>query len=127
MQALLYEYEEDLEDLLSYWLQREEFTLTIASSREEFFELCRQDYPPLLLLGTCPPGVAQSEVVDQIRAIAEVRASHIMILTTNPGFCQQINATHDELLTCVCTPLPPKTLRSTLRKIRQEHESIPEV
>ncbi len=119
MHALLYEYEQDLEDLLSYWLQQENFTLTVAKTREEFFRFCCVDAPQLLLLGTCPPHVLQSDVVAKIREIPEVNQSHLMILTTNTLYCHRVKSENSEKTTCICTPTTPKLLKETVHQIRE--------
>lgn len=123
MHALLYEYEQDLEDLLSYWLQQEDFILTIAKTRNDFFRICRESSPQLLLLGTCPPNVLQADVVDLIRKIREVDQSHLMILTTNSLYCHTIHSENKQNMTCVCTPTTPKLLKETFHKIREGLEN----
>lgn len=120
MQALLYEYEQDLEDLLSYWLQQEHFTLLVAQTREEFFRICREKMPPLLLLGTCPPNILQSDVATKIRQIQEIDDSHLMILTTNTLFCHRIRSENKHNTSCVCTPITPKLLRESLQEVREK-------
>lgn len=119
MHALLYEYEQDLEDLLSYWLQQEDFTLTVAKTRDDFFKSCRQGLPQLLILGTCPPNVLQSDVVAQIRRIPEVNLSHLLILTTSTLYCHRVEAENRDKTTCICTPTAPRLLRETFHKIRE--------
>lgn len=122
MHALLYEYEQDLEDLLSYWLQQGNFTLQVAKTREELYRLCREYSPQLLILGTCPPHVLQSEVVQTIRSIPESAQSHLMILTTNTMYCHRVNAENKEKTTCICTPTTPRLLKETLLEIRNRIE-----
>lgn len=119
MHALLYEYEQDLEDLLSYWLQQDHFTLQVAKTREEFYRFCREGFPQLLILGTCPPHVLQSDVVEIIRSIPTVDQSHLMILTTNTLYCHRVTSENRKNTTCICTPTTPRLLKETLHGIRQ--------
>lgn len=122
MHALLYEYEQDLEDLLSYWLRQEQFTLTVAKTGEDFFQFCRKGSPQLLILGTCPPNMLQSDVADQIRQIPEANLSHLLILTTSTLFCHQVNSANRDTTTCICTPTAPRVLRETFHQIREKLE-----
>lgn len=122
MDALLYEYEQDLEDLLSYWLQQENFSLTVAETRKDFFRSCREASPQLLILGTCPPNVLQEDVVKKIRKITEVDEGHLLILTTSTKYFKKVQSKKARNTTAVCTPTTPKLLKKALKKIRRELE-----
>ncbi|MDP5171409.1 MAG: hypothetical protein NWR72_14285 [Bacteroidia bacterium] len=119
MRAILYEYEQDLELLLSYLVEGEGFELQIAEEQDAFLGLCASSPPELIILGNCPPSSSHEEMIRLIRALPGLSETFILVLTTNPSFCDLIPGYQDTLISCVCTPITPKNLRETFREIKR--------
>lgn len=120
MNALLYEYEQDLELLLSYLLEQEGYNLEIATDEEALLRLCRSRLPNLIVLGNDPPRQSRRDLLMRVYEVSQHFAPHILCLSTDPDFAQKSGADHRYPLaevTCMVTPVTPKELRQYLKNV----------
>lgn len=117
MRAIIFEYEQDLEELLGYLVSKEGFTFEAVESPGDLDTLALARSPELLLLGTCPPHQVQLDVAQQLRHLHP--DSFLLVLSTNRSVCSDIRQLNDPLFECLEAPFPPKILRSTLQGIRE--------
>lgn len=115
MQAIIYEHEQDLEELLGYLLSRSGFAHHFAESLEEFRRKITETNPELILLGTCPPHHNQLENALKIRS--EFPDSQLLVLTTSRRIVKEIGSHEDSGFSCLEVPFPPKMLTQKLKEI----------
>lgn len=118
MQAIIYEYEQDLEELLGYLISRAGFDCQFTATLEEFkgntSDLRLR--PDLILLGTCPPSYNQLDHALAMRS--EFPDGHFLVLTTNRKDCEAIAGQGDPGFSCLEVPFPPKMLTQKLQQIK---------
>ena len=118
MKALLYEYELDIELLLSYLVEGEGFDLQVASSQEELLASCVKDSPDLMILGNCPPGISQEDLISYLHEQGFLDHGYLLVLSTDPGICEFIPSMSQHNIECIRTPIVPSQLRAALRRIQ---------
>ncbi len=118
MKALLYEYELDLELLLSYLVEGEGFDLQVAADQEQLLANCVKDSPDLMILGNCPPGISQHDLISYLHEQGFLAHGFLLVLTTDPSICELIPSMLQNNIECLLTPLVPSQLRTALRRIQ---------
>ncbi|WP_118135973.1 phosphate regulon transcriptional regulator PhoB [Oceanicella sp. SM1341] len=81
IRVLVVEDEEALSELLSYNLEKEGFTVTVAPDGEEALMLVEEDGPDIILLDWMLPNVSGLEIARQMRARVQTRDIPIIMLT----------------------------------------------
>ncbi|QDL91954.1 phosphate regulon transcriptional regulatory protein PhoB [Paroceanicella profunda] len=81
IRVLVVEDEEALSELLSYNLEKEGFTVTVAPDGEEALILVEESGPDIILLDWMLPNVSGLEIARQMRARVQTRDIPIIMLT----------------------------------------------
>ncbi len=119
MKAILFEYEQDLEFLLTYLLEKEGFVVEVAPTRELLMTLSGQISPDLILLGNCPPYVPQTLVVNDLRPFMMTSSAYLLILSTSHAFYEEIQSENTPGIFCIKTPVEPSVIKQELKRLSQ--------
>lgn len=120
MKAVLFEYEDDLELLLTYLLDKEGFDVQVAATLEELRVHLFSSEIQLVVIGNLAENAVAHDTLSQIGSSLLSPHSLVLHLSTSHDLCEQLAAESPSWLHCVEVPLPPKALREILHRLRQE-------
>jgi two-component system phosphate regulon response regulator PhoB len=115
--VLIVEDEEALVTLLTYNLEREGFTTSVARDGDEALLLAREMPPDLILLDWMLPLTSGLEVCRQLRRGRETRAIPIIMLTARAEETDKLRGLESGADDYVVKPFSPKELIARMRAV----------
>lgn len=116
MKALVFDREEDLQDLIGYNLTKHGFEVIHLTDEEEVMGAISIHHPTLIVLGTCSSHERQHQLIDMVQTYGEWQdlAWLLVRLTTQDGFCDRGGYGPNTI--CVQTPVKPRELMKLIRE-----------
>ena len=127
---LIIDDEEDIRDILKYNLEKDGFSVDVASNGEDGLLKIKTNIPDLLILDVMMPGMDGIEVCEMIRSTPEFEHIIICLLTARNEDYSQIAGLDSGADDYVSKPVKPKVLISRInallrRKGKIKSEEIP--
>ena len=127
---LIIDDEEDIRDILKYNLEKDGFSVDVASNGEDGLLKIKTNIPDLLILDVMMPGMDGIEVCEMIRSTPEFAHIIICLLTARNEDYSQIAGLDSGADDYVSKPVKPKVLISRInallrRKGKIKSEEIP--
>ncbi len=121
MRVLIFDWEEDLVDLLSYNLNLNGFEVITAACEEDLLAKAAEEKPPLVMVSGFPDYQQQMEIIDNLEQLSP--ESLIINMAT------QLEHTTEGMicgpnLVCVGTPVEMRTLISIVKSHMSSAESL---
>jgi two-component system alkaline phosphatase synthesis response regulator PhoP len=114
---LIIDDEEDIRDILKYNLEREGFSVDVASNGEEGLAKIKNSIPDLIILDVMMPGMDGVEVNEVIRSTPEFEHIIVCMLTARNEDYSQIAGLDSGADDYVSKPVKPKVLISRINAL----------
>lgn len=114
---LLIEDDEDIQELVSYHLGKEGYTVQVASSGEAAMESARKSLPDLILLDLMLPGIDGLQVCRNLRNEPKTRHIPIIMLTAKGEETDIVTGLEVGADDYITKPFSPKVLVARIRNI----------
>ncbi len=114
---LVVEDEPDIQELITYNLTREGFTVSVIGSGEEALDAIRGEPPGLVLLDLMLPGLDGREVCRELKADAETRNIPVIMLTARGEEADIVSGLELGADDYVTKPFSPKVLAARVRAV----------
>ncbi|MBD3162289.1 MAG: response regulator [Candidatus Eisenbacteria bacterium] len=114
---LVVEDESDIEELIRYHLERENYRVLATGSGEEAVKMTKRERPDLVLLDLMLPGMDGLEVCRTLRADSQVRQIPIVMLTARSEEADIVAGLELGADDYVTKPFRPRVLLARLRAV----------
>ncbi len=121
---LIIDDEEDIRDILKYNLEKDGFSVDIASNGEDGLLKIKRNIPDLLILDVMMPGMDGIEVCEMIRSTPEFEHIIICLLTARNEDYSQIAGLDSGADDYVSKPVKPKVLISRINALLRRKGKI---
>jgi len=121
---LIIDDEEDIRDILKYNLEKDGFSVDIASNGEDGLLKIKRNIPDLLILDVMMPGMDGIEVCEMIRSTPEFAHIIICLLTARNEDYSQIAGLDSGADDYVSKPVKPKVLISRINALLRRKGKI---
>jgi two-component system, OmpR family, alkaline phosphatase synthesis response regulator PhoP len=111
---LVVDDEPDILDLLKYNLEKEGYTVAVASDGLEALEVARRFIPDLILLDVMMPKMDGIETCRQIRKISTLKEVYILFLTARSEEYSEVAAFENGANDYITKPVKPRALISRI-------------
>jgi two-component system phosphate regulon response regulator PhoB len=124
---LIIDDEEDIQELISYNLTREEFEVRTASSGEEGLTLISEFSPDLIILDIMLPGINGLEVCRRMKTSAEMQEIPIIMLSARGEEADIVTGLELGADDYMPKPFSPRILLARVRAVLRRPDSKPSV
>ena len=114
---LLVEDERDIQELLKFSLEREDFEVEAVGTGEDALRYLKTNVPSLLLLDLMLPGIDGLEVCRRVKAQHETREIPIIMLTAKDSEADIVTGLEMGATDYVCKPFSPRVLMARVHAI----------
>jgi two-component system alkaline phosphatase synthesis response regulator PhoP len=121
---LIIDDEEDIRDILKYNLEKDGFSVDVASNGEDGLKKIKTNIPDLLILDVMMPGMDGIEVCEMIRSTPEFEHIIICLLTARNEDYSQIAGLDSGADDYVSKPVKPKVLISRINALLRRKGKI---
>ena len=121
---LIIDDEEDIRDILKYNLEKDGFSVDVASNGEDGLLKIKTNIPDLLILDVMMPGMDGIEVCEMIRSTPEFEHIIICLLTARNEDYSQIAGLDSGADDYVSKPVKPKVLISRINALLRRKGKI---
>jgi two-component system alkaline phosphatase synthesis response regulator PhoP len=121
---LIIDDEEDIRDILKYNLEKDGFSVDVASNGEDGLKKIKTNIPDLLILDVMMPGMDGIEVCEMIRSTPEFAHIIICLLTARNEDYSQIAGLDSGADDYVSKPVKPKVLISRINALLRRKGKI---
>ena len=121
---LIIDDEEDIRDILKYNLEKDGFSVDVASNGEDGLLKIKTNIPDLLILDVMMPGMDGIEVCEMIRSTPEFAHIIICLLTARNEDYSQIAGLDSGADDYVSKPVKPKVLISRINALLRRKGKI---
>lgn len=122
---LLIEDDEDIQELVSFHLGKEGYTVTAESSGEAAIEVARKDLPDLILLDLMLPGIDGLQVCRTLRGETTTKRVPIVMLTAKGEEADIVTGLEVGADDYITKPFSPKVLVARIRNIMRRKAREP--
>jgi two-component system phosphate regulon response regulator PhoB len=123
---LIVEDEEDIQELLTYNLQKEGYQVQVASTGEEALKAVRGQTPDMILLDLMLPGIDGLEICRILKHNADTRAVPVIMVTAKGEESDVIAGLELGAEDYVTKPFSHKVLVARIRAVMRRRESTPQ-
>lgn len=125
---LLVDDEQDILDILSFNLRKENYSVSTASNGNEAIEKAKEFIPDLIVLDRMMPFKNGVETCKELRQIKELKETAIIFLTALADEANEIFGLEIGADDYISKPIKPKLfiskVRATLRRLRNKYDLI---
>ena len=121
---LIIDDEEDIRDILKYNLEKEGFSVDVASNGEDGLSKIKKNIPDLVILDVMMPGMDGIEVNEVIRSTPEFEHIIVCMLTARNEDYSQIAGLDSGADDYVSKPVKPKVLISRINALLRRKGKI---
>ena len=114
---LLVEDEHDIQDLLKFNLERENYTVETVDTGEDALQFLKTRQASLILLDLMLPGMDGLEVCRRLKAQAETRDIPIIMLTAKDSEADIVTGLEMGSADYVCKPFSPRVLVARIHSV----------
>jgi two-component system, OmpR family, alkaline phosphatase synthesis response regulator PhoP len=114
---LMVEDERDIQELLKFHLERENFEVEIAGTGEEALRFLKSRSPSLVLLDLMLPGMDGLEVCRRLKAQSDTREIPIIMLTAKDSEADIVTGLEMGADDYVCKPFSPRVLVARIHSV----------
>ena len=122
---LIVEDEEDIQELVSYNLTRDGYSVTLAGSGEEALRAIRAGLPDLILLDLMLPGIDGLEVCRELKADARTREIAVVMLTAKGEEADVVSGLEMGADDYITKPFSPRVLVARIRAVLRRRARQP--
>lgn len=122
---LLVEDERDIQELLKFHLERDNFEVATADDAAKAFDFVRQRIPHLVLLDLMLPDLDGTEVCRRLKAQPETRDVPIVMLTAKDGEADVVAGLEMGADDYVTKPFSPRVLLARIHAVLRRPDAAP--